>query len=172
MDGQISVRAQAAYGPTRVFLDINGVLPNPAVVWSSDPPLSEDKILALVAGTTGAEGSPATLLSQLLLGPVSQSLQHAFRLDVLTISYDTQNPLSLQIGKYIFRDLYLSATAVLGHSSATSLPAFGSVAPLNPSGQPYTVFGVQYYLSPTVSLAYNVDSLGDNGVFLLSRFPF
>jgi len=172
LDPQIAVLAQAVYGGTRVFLDISGVLPTPTLTWSSDPPLSEDKILALVAGTTGAEGSPASLLSQVLLGSISQSLQRVFRLDVLTISYDTQNPLTLQIGKYIFRNFYVSLSEILGRPAVPSLPAFGTVVPLNPTGQAYTVVGVQYYLSPTVSVAYNVDTLGDSGVFLVTRIPF
>jgi len=62
---------------------------------------------------------------------------------------------------------------VIGRSSSTTttLPSVGSLTPLNPSGQPYTVLGVQYYLSPTVSLTYNVNSLGDSGIFMLARFP-
>jgi len=172
LDPQVAVLAQAVYGGTRVFLDISGVLPTPTLTWSSDPPMSEDKILALVAGTTGAEGSPATLLSQVLLGSISQSLQRAFRLDALTISYDTQNPLTLQIGKYVFRDFYVSLSEILGRSAVPSLPGFGAVVPLNPTGQPYTVVGVQYSLSPTVSLSYNVDTLGDSGMFVVARVPF
>ncbi|HLJ60954.1 MAG TPA: translocation/assembly module TamB domain-containing protein [bacterium] len=173
LNAQITAHAQAMYGDTRVFLDILGVLPSPTVTWSSDPPMSQDKILALVAGTSGASGSPASLLSQVVLGSITQTLQQALRLDAFTISYDTQNPLTLQIGKYLFRNVYLSLAEVIGRSSTTTtLPSIGSLTPLNPSGQPYTVLGIQYYLSPTVSLTYNVNSLGDSGVFLLARFPF
>ncbi len=173
LNPQISAHAQAMYGDTRVFLDINGVLPSPAITWSSDPPMAQDKILALVAGTSGASGgSPTAFLSQMVLGSITQTLQQALRLDTLTISYDTQSPLTLQIGKYIFKNVYLSLSEVIGRSSVTTLPSIGSLAPLNPSGQPYTVLGIQYYLSPSVSLTYNVDSLGESGVFLLTRFPF
>ncbi len=38
--------------------------------------------------------------------------------------------------------------------------------------QSYLALGVQYFLSPSVYLAYDVDSLGGSGVFLLTRFPF
>ena len=173
LNPQISAHAQAMYGDTRVFLDISGVLPSPTITWSSDPPLSQDKILALVGGTTTLSGgSPTSLLSQMVLGSVAQSIQQALRLDTLTISYDTQNPLTLQIGKYIFGNMYLSLAEVIGRASTETLPSVGSLTPLNPSGEPYTVLGVEYYLSPSVSLTYNVDSLGQSGFFMLARFPF
>jgi len=135
--------------------------------------LSQDKILALVAGTTTTSGgSPASLLSQVVLGSVTQSIQQALRLDTLTISFDTQNPLTLQIGKYVFENVYLSLAEIIGRPSTATLPSVGSLTPLNPSGEPYTELGIQYYLSPSVSLTYNVDSLGDSGFFILTRFPF
>jgi len=169
---QISASAQGTYGATRVFLDIDGVLPTPTLTWSSDPPLSQDQVLALVAGTSSTGSSPAGFLSQMLFGSISSSIQQAFRLDALTVSYNPQNPFELQIGKYLLTDVYLSLGEVFGRSAAYTLPAFGSVAPFNASGQPYTVLGIQYHLSPTVSASYNVDSLGDNVVYLLARIPF
>jgi len=166
------VTAQGLYGPTRVFLNVDGVLPTPTLSWTSDPPMSQDQVLALVAGTSGGQSSPGGLLSQVVFGSLASSMQQAFGLDALTISYDAQSPLNLQIGKYILTNLYLSIGEVLGRSSAYTRPGFGTVAPLNPTGQPYTVLGIQYNLSPTLSASYNVDSLGDNVFYLLARIPF
>jgi hypothetical protein len=51
-------------------------------------------------------------------------------------------------------------------------PAPGNLTPLTVTGQSYTVWGMEYFLSPSVFLSYDVDTLGDNGVFLLTRLPF
>ncbi|HLN13322.1 MAG TPA: translocation/assembly module TamB domain-containing protein, partial [bacterium] len=69
----ISVTAQGLYGPTRVFLNVDGVLPTPTLSWTSDPPMSQDQVLALVVGTSGGQSSPAGLLSQVLFGSLTSS---------------------------------------------------------------------------------------------------
>ena len=156
-----------------MFLDIDGVLPTPTLTWSSDPPMSQDQVLALVAGTSGAGSSPAGLLSQVLFGSISSSIQQAFGLDALTISYDAQSPLE-SADREVPPDepLSLARGGLRDGRRRTRCRRSAAVAPLNPSGQPYTVLGIQYNLSPTVSASYNVDSLGDNVFYLLARIPF
>ncbi len=180
IEPQIVARAQAMYGDTRVYLDVAGVLPNATLTWSSEPPMSQQEILALVLGSSGYNGSAADLVGQelgrILLGSVTQAIQRALHLDEFTISYSTQNPVTLRIGKFIVRNLYLSLTEVFGRSAAPEapvplVPGPGALTRLTYSGQSYTVFGLEYFLSPSVFLSYSVDTLGDNGIFLLTRFP-
>jgi translocation and assembly module TamB len=172
LDPQVSARAQANYGQTRVYLDVRGVMPSPDVLWSSDPPLSQQDILSLVAGT-GAPGLAGQELGRLLLGSFSQSIGQFLRLDEVSISGDSQNPVTLRIGKFIVNNLYLSVSEVLGGAvTPGTLPPPGTFVRLNANGQAYTVFELEDSLSPNVYLSYNVDTLGDNGVFLLGRIPF
>jgi len=175
---RISARAQAVYGETRVFLDVNGVPPDPTVTWSSDPPMTQSEILSLVVGNSGGTGSAAALAGQeigrLLLGSVGQAIQRALHLDEFSISYDPQNPVTLRIGKFIVRNLYLALSEVFARppGAAPTLPGPGSLTRLTNTGQAYTVFSLEYFLSPSVFLTYDVDTLGDNGIFLLTRVPF
>ncbi len=182
LDPQVSARAQALYGDTRVYLDVNGVLPDPAVTWSAEPPLSQSEILGLVAGSSsGSNAFVGQGVGRLILGSVSQALRTAFHLDELTIAYDSQNPVTLRIGKFLVRNLYLALSQVFGRTAGTGTTAVAPVAPVpgpgavtrvGDPGQTFTVASLEYFLSPTFSLSYSVDTLGNNGVFLLTRVPF
>ncbi len=184
-------RPQAAFGETRVFLDADCVLPDSSpscLALSADPPMTRSEILALLAGTTA--NTPGTtpdvgqgVLGRVVLGSLTQAFQRAFKLDEFTISYDAnvQNPVTLRIGKFVVDNVYVSVAEVMARqpqavaasvSTAPPPPAPTTLAPINPSGQSYTVLGLQLVLSPSVSLSYDVDTLGDNGAFLLTRIPF
>ena len=176
----VTARAQGQIGDTRVFVDVSGPLSNPSVVWSSEPPMSQTDILALVFGATGEAGTPTGLagreLGRLLLGSVTSAIQRALHLDELSVSYDTQSPVSLRIGKFLTAKFYLTLTEVIaqttapGSTTAAVLP--GPYARPTLAGQSYTVLGVEYLVSPNVSISFDADTLGDNGFFLLTRFPF
>jgi len=194
----VTARAQGQIGDYRIFVDVSGLLPNPSVVWSSEPPLTQSEILAVVFGATGEAGTPTGLagreLGRLLIGSVTAAIQRALHLDELTLSYDTQNPITLRIGKFISAKFYLALTEVFpqqtgtGSPAATSSGASGGGPPSGtvlyapvlsgifsrpvPAGQNYTVLGVDYLVSPNLSISYDVDTLGDNGFFMLTRFPF
>jgi translocation and assembly module TamB len=178
---QITAHAQAVYGETRVFVDVSGVLPNATITWSSDPPMSQQDILALVLGTSSYAGSTSVpgasqALGQVLLGSLGQAIQRALHLDEFAVSYTGQSPVTLRIGKFILRDLYLSLAEVFGGSTTPYAPVSPVVGPglltrPNYVGQSYTVLGLEYFLSSNVYLSYNIDTLGDNAVFLLTRFP-
>jgi translocation and assembly module TamB len=175
----IAARAQGQIGDTRVFVDVSGLLSNPSVVWSSEPPMSQTDLLALVFGASGETGTPTGLagreLGQLLLGSVTSAIQRALHLDELSVGYSTQSPVSLRIGKFITAKFYVTLTEVFAQptqpgSTVTLLPTTLSRPTL--AGQSYTVLGLEYLLSPNVSFDYDVDTFGDNGFFLLTRFPF
>ncbi|HEV2281577.1 MAG TPA: translocation/assembly module TamB domain-containing protein [bacterium] len=175
----VTARAQGQIGDTRVFVDVAGPLSNPSVVWSSEPPMSQSDILALVFGATGEGGTTTGLagreLGRLLIGSVTSAIQRALHLDELSVSYDTQSPVTLRIGKFLTAKFYVTLTEVF--AQATSPGATPAVLPgpfTRPTlaGQSYTVLGLEYLVSPSVSLSYDADTLGDNGFFLLTRFPF
>jgi translocation and assembly module TamB len=189
----VTARAQGQVGDYRIFVDVSGLLPNPSVVWSSEPPMTQTDILALVFGATGEAGTPTGLagveLGRLLIGSVTSAIQRALHLDELTLSYDTQNPITLRIGKFVTANFYLALTEVFPQQtgtgtgapaspgspsgSALSAPVLSGIfsRPV-PAGQTYTVLGVNYLVSSNLSISYDVDSLGDNGFFMLTRFPF
>jgi translocation and assembly module TamB len=192
----VTARAQGQVGDYRIFVDVSGLLPNPSVVWSSEPPLTQSDILAVVFGATGEVGTPTGLagiqLGRILIGSVTSAIQRALHLDELTLSYDTQNPITLRIGKFITANFYLSLTQVFPQQTGTGTGASGGTAsggsasgsalsgpvlsgifgrPV-PAGQSYTVLGVNYLVSSNLSISYDVDTLGNNGIFMLTRFPF
>jgi len=187
----VTARAQGQVGDYRIFVDVSGLLPNPSVVWSSEPPLTQTDIFALVLGATGQAGTPTGLagmeLGRLLICSVTSAIQRALHLDELSLSYDTQSPMSLRIGKFISANFYLTLTEVFPQQAATSTgvsgaPASGGTAlsaPVlglfnrpAPAAQNYTILGVNYLVSPNLSISYDVDTFGDTGYFVLSRFPF
>lgn len=175
----VTARAQGQIGDTRVFVDVAGPLSNPSVVWSSEPPMSQSDILALVFGATGDAGTPTGLagreLGRLLIGSVTSAIQRALHLDELTVSYDTQSPVTLRIGKFLTAKFYVTLTEVFAQATSPgSTPTVlqGPFTRPTLAGQSYTVLGLEYLVSPSVSFSYDVDTLGDNGFFLLTHFPF
>ncbi len=172
-DPEISARAQALYGETRVFMDVNGVVPDATITWSADPPMSQADILGLVVGTSSANTTVGQGLGRLIFGSMGSGVRRAFHLDELSISYDPQNPVTLRIGKFLLQNVYLAVAQVFGRPAGTWVPVAGpGVLTRLTTNQAYTVLSLEYFLSPTISLTYDVDTLGDNGIFLLTRFPF
>jgi translocation and assembly module TamB len=188
----VTARAQGQVDDYRVFVDVAGLLPNPSVVWSSEPPLTQTDILALIFGATGEGGGTPTGLAgrelgRLLIGSVTSAIQRALHLDELTLSYDAQSPITLRIGKFLAANFYLTVTEVFPQQAGTGTLA-PAVTPSGlpitptvlsgifsrpvPAGQSYTVLGINYLVSSNISISYDLDTLGDNGVFILTRFPF
>jgi len=171
LDPEISARAQAVYGTTRVYLEVDGPASDLQPVWSSDPPMPQSEILALVAGTGGGSAVFGSQFGRIVLGSVGHALQQALRVDEFTIAYDTQNPITLRIGKFVIRNLYVSLSEVLPGPPNGTVPTPGSLTRVN-SREAYVVLGLEYFLSPSVFLSYSVDTLGDSGIFLLTRLRF
>lgn len=182
----VAARAQGQIGDVRVFVDVSGLMSNPTVTWSSQPPLSQSDILALVFGTTGEAGVPGVPggaagreLGQLVLGPVTTAVERALNLNEVSVSYNTQNAVTLRVGKFVTAQFYLTVTEVFPQQAPTTATP-GSIVTLLATplqrpglvGQSYTVLGCEYLLSPSVSFSYDVDTFGDNAFFLLTRIPF
>ena len=197
----VTARAQGQVGNYRIFIDVSGVPPNASVVWSSQPPLTQTEILGLVFGATGQAGTPAGLagvpLGRLLISPVTSRIQRALHLDELSLASDTQNPMTLRIGKFITANFYLSLTQVFAPQTGTSpvvsggpvyggtayggpaysgtalsAPVFGLFNRTAPAAENYTILGANYLVSPNLTISYDVDTFGDTGYFVLTRFPF
>lgn len=174
---EIHARAQALVETAHVFMEVNGPLsypPGPVVTCSSDPPMAQEECLALVSGAGGVAGAPpGTVIGQQLGRALLGSIGQALHLDELTISYEAQTPVTLKIGKFIVHNLFVSVSQVMPRPPGGTVftPAPGNLTPLTVTGQSYTVWGMEYFLSPSVFLSYDVDTLGDNGVFLLTRLP-
>ena len=93
---------------------------------------------------------------------------------MLSINYGQQTP-TLTVGKLLFPNLYISISQVFAgpENQTMNLLTAGGI-PLNPrvsNGQAYTEGAIEYFLSPTVLLTLSVDTLGDTGMFVLTRFP-
>jgi len=159
IEPQISARAMAIYGDAVVFLQVQGLASHPTLSLSSNPPMSQADIITLIGRNVGI---PLT------------SIQRALNLSVLSINYGQQTP-TLTVGKLLFPNLYISISQVFAgpENQTMNLLTAGGI-PLNPrvsNGQAYTEGAIEYFLSPTVLLTLSVDTLGDTGMFVLTRFP-
>src|SRR5262249_18148568 len=162
----------------------SGVPPNASVVWSSQPPLTQTEILGLVFGATGQAGTPAGLagvpLGRLLISPVTSRIQRALHLAELSLASDTQNPMTLRVGKFITANFYLSLTQVFAPQTGTSpvvsggpvyggtayggpaysgtalsAPVFGLFNRTAPAAENYTILGANYLVSPNLTISYD-----------------
>ena len=93
-------------------------------------------------------------------------------LNEFAVTYSHESPVTLRIGKFLLQNIYLTVSEVFPGPTATTLPAAGSLTRPVPPGTSYAIGGLEYFLSPSVLAAFNVDTLGGTGVFLVTRFPF
>ncbi len=177
VEPQISARAQQVYGDTVVVLDVSGPAAHPELRLTSNPPLSQDEIVTLVARNSGILGDPESVLGLGVGRYVLGSIREALHLNEFTIVYSRESPVTLRIGKLLLRDLYLTLSQVWPAPPGAPPLALGSglsLLTLNrqpQTGLSYAVAGLEYFLSPSVLLTFNVDTLGGTGVFVLTRFP-
>ena len=148
----------AIYGDAVVFLQVQGLASHPTLSLSSNPPMSQADIITLIGRNVGI---PLT------------SIQRALNLSVLSINYGQQTP-TLTVGKLLFPNLYISISQVFAgpENQTMNLLTAGGI-PLNPrvsNGQAYTEGAIQYFLSPQVLLTFSADTLGDTGMFVMTRF--
>jgi translocation and assembly module TamB len=158
VEPQISARAMAIYGDVVVILQVQGLASHPTLSLSSNPPMSQADIITLIGRNVGI---PLT------------SIQRALNLSVLSINYGQQSP-ALTVGKLLFPNLYISISQVFAgpENQTVNLLTAGGI-PLNPrvsNGQAYTEGAIQYFLSPQVLLTFSADTLGDTGMFVMTRF--
>jgi autotransporter translocation and assembly factor TamB len=139
--------AETRVGSTVITLHVTGTPDNLLLFLSSDPPLSRQQIVELLATQTGIvqllrgdlEGALRAQLSQVLFGSVNLAVARALRLDEFTITYDFIQPLQLRIGKLLIRNLYFTLTSTFG------IP-------------PTHVASLEWRFSPNTRLALSVDN--------------
>jgi len=114
--------AETRVGSTVITLHVTGTPDNLTLSLSSDPPLSRQQIVNLLASQTGItqlfagdlEGALRAQLSQAIFGSVNLVIARALGLDEFTIVYDFVRPLQLRIGKLLIRNLYLTFASTFG----------------------------------------------------------
>lgn len=139
--------AETRIGSTVVTLHVTGTPDNLQLALSSDPPLSRQQIVNLLASHTGItqllagdlEAALRVQLSQAIFGSVNLAIARALGLEEFTIVYDFVQPLQLRIGKLLIRNLYLSFTSTFGE-------------------QPTHVASLEWRLSARSRLALSIDN--------------
>jgi translocation and assembly module TamB len=179
VEPQISARAQQVYGDTIVFLDVSGPATHPELTLTASPPRPQEEIVTLIARSAGFLGDPESVLGQGVGRYLLGSLRDILHLNEITITYSQQTPLVLRIGKYLIQNLYLTLSQVwpappgaIPTISSVTLGTLGTSIRQLQAGQSYSVAGIEYFLSPNLSLTVNADTLGGEGVFVITRFPF
>lgn len=115
-------------GPVHIYYEISGTLPPPVKVdVSSEPPLSEEQIYAIVGrepfARLAATGPPADLsqvVSKQFMGllaagfrakifePLEEQIRRTLGLSEFTVYFAFDQPLEMRIGKHLFKDLSVS----------------------------------------------------------------
>lgn len=148
--------AETRIGSTVVTLHITGTPDNLQLALSSDPPLSRQQIVDLLASHTGItqllagdlEGALRVQLSQAIFGSVNLAIARALGLEEFTIVYDFAQPLQLRIGKLLIRNLYLTLTSTFG------------VIPTH-------VASLEWRLTPRSRLAFSIDNKNQFSILYL-----
>ncbi len=143
----IDAVAETRVGSTRVTLHVTGTPDNLNLVLSSDPPLSRQQIVELLASQTGIaqllrgdlEGALRVQISQALFGSVNLAVARALGLDEFVIEYDFVRPLQVRIGKLIVRNLFFTLTSTFGLQTTYAA-------------------SLEWRFSPNTRLALSVDS--------------
>ncbi len=172
LEPQISARAMAIYGDAVVFLQVEGLASHPTLSLSSIPPMSQADIVTLIARNAGIT-DVSGLIGQGLGGSFLDTIRRSLNLSVLSINYSQQSPVTLMVGKLLLPNLFISISQVFSGPENPNILTAGGI-PLNPrisNGQAYTEGAIEYFLSPNVLLTLSVDTLGDTGMFVLTRFP-
>jgi autotransporter translocation and assembly factor TamB len=155
----VTARARTRVGDVSVFLDISGTPGQMQLSLSSDPPLSHDRIVGLLAAQAGIsqalEGNIEALLRQqltrLLFGEFEARLRQALALSELRIEYDFESPLRLRVGGFLIENVYLALTTVF-------------------DARIRFIWALEYRFSPSVALALTYDQRGVWLTVLRARF--
>lgn len=115
-------------GQVRIVMDISGALPDLVINATSEPPLSNEQILSLLAGAaispSGSSGlqpdNAQALLSERVMetmaaalrvqvfAPLEEELQRLLGLSQLGFSFAYDQPVSVQVGKYLVENLLVT----------------------------------------------------------------
>jgi autotransporter translocation and assembly factor TamB len=149
IEPMISARARTRLGDVTVFVHIHGTPGEMQLSLSSDPPMSHERIVALLAAQAGIaqalEGDIEALLrrqlTRLLFGEFEARLLEALGLGELRIEYDMERPLQLRLGRFVVENLYLALTTIF-------------------ETQIRFIWALEYRFSPGVALAFTQDRQG------------
>lgn len=115
-------------GQVRIVMDISGALPDLVINATSDPPLSNEQILSLLAGAGLSPGGAlglqpdnaqallservvetmAAALRAQVFAPLEEELQRLLGLSQLGITFAYDQPVSVQVGKYLVENLLVT----------------------------------------------------------------
>ncbi|MBI4279165.1 MAG: translocation/assembly module TamB domain-containing protein, partial [Armatimonadetes bacterium] len=151
----VTARAQTTVGNARIRIEAEGTPDDLNVQLSSEPVMSRQEIVTLLARQAGyeyllrgdIEGAVRAELSRLLFGRFEQAVIRSFGLSEFRLSYDFARPLELRIGKYLLRNLYVTFATTFGPD-------------------PANLWSLEYRFTPSTALGLTLDHLGRYGILL------
>ena len=163
-DPDLSVEATYRSGQTLVFISVGGTPSDPSLQLSSQPPLSRTDILStIIFGRTSSslnqeqsqelQAQALALLGQQGIMEIKNILGPTFSPDVVTVHSEVQGNTALEAGKYLSPDLYLRYRR-------------------NVSGEEGHNLGLEYRVTPWLSLESQVGTTRDTGVDVIINFDF
>jgi len=168
LNPQLNIEATYANGPTTVYLDITGTANQPILKMHSNPPLSDQDIVAVIVfgqplselrSRTGGSSSNQEMMQAVggVLGSyVSKGLNQTgipiLNFDVLNIQPADQGGSQLTVGRYLTRKLFISYGQTVQGSAEKSITA-------------------DYFLTDKWTLQGASDSVEGNYMDFLFRYP-
>lgn len=175
-DPSIDLTAQTTIGSTIVYIDISGNINRPVWEATSDPPLTRDEILGIVAGKvfplvaqSGIEAAPQDRFSQYLVGtlqatllqPLIQSLGRSFEFGDVSFEYALPGYWILKFAKAIDKDekFFVTYSRVFGNNAAIQL-------------QFKNIFGLEYKLQRRMVVRVERNEYGEYNFGIQARYQY
>lgn len=145
----VDALAQTRVQRTQIFVHVQGTPEHLNMDLSSDPPLGQHEILALLGGQAGIpqlmrgdlQGALRAELSGVLFGQVGRAVAQALQLEEFAIEYDFAAPLQLRIGKLLVSTFYLTFASEFGTP-------------------PRYIWSLEYRLTSTTMFSLSADNFG------------
>jgi translocation and assembly module TamB len=165
LDPVLDVEARLPVAEIVAIVEISGRLSSPVVRLRSEPPRSDQDVLAYLlfgrpadevgaAGGTRFEAAAARLVAGVAERELREVLGDAMPVDAIEIGADAEgNTSELGFGKYLSRNLYLRYVRVLGDEPADRV-------------------GAEYRLNDNFSIGSSVSTTGEAGLDLILRHDF
>lgn len=168
IDPYLTIEARYNAPEHVITVRIQGTIKNPELDLSSDPPLDQSDILAVllfgktVSQLSGGQGSDLRqeaigLLASYVAPELEQSLMETFGLASLTFQLPTGSSYgSVGIGRYFGDDIFVSIGQTFGGPEGGTARQLGG-----PAGSSVTV---QYYLTPSITLQTSSSTEGESAI--------
>lgn len=165
LDPVLDVEARLPVADIVAIVEISGRLSSPIVRLRSEPPRSDQDVLAYLlfgrpadevgaAGGTRFEAAAARLVAGVAERELREVLGDAMPVDAIEIGADEEgNTSELGFGKYLSRNLYFRYVRVLGDEPADRV-------------------GAEYRLNDNFSIGSSVSTTGEAGLDLILRHDF